>query len=88
MHQTSGHNNSYLLGVQLKHKYFALNLQLEFATTLIFGWWEDVVIWRVEWKCATGDSGEQCVMTSGISEMQLLSADNSDSIQRVNYCKI
>ena len=46
------------------------------------------MIWKVEWRCATRDSGEQCVMTSGISEMQLLSADNSDSIPRVNYCKI
>ena len=33
--------------------------------------------WRVEWRCASKDGGEQCVMTPGISEMQELCADSS-----------
>lgn len=30
------------------------------------------------------DGGEQCVMTSGTSEMQVLPADNLDSAQKVS----
>ena len=30
----------------------------------------------VEWRCASRNSGGQCVMTPGISEMQWLLADN------------
>ena len=33
---------------------------------------------RVEWKCASMTSGEQCVMTSGTALMLLLSANNWD----------
>ena len=39
--------------------------------------------WRVEWRCACRDSGGQCVMTSGIPEMQRLSADSLVSPQNV-----
>ena len=38
---------------------------------------------RAEWKCASVDNGEQYVMTPGISEMQVLPADNLDSPQNV-----
>ena len=32
----------------------------------------------VEWKCATTVRGEQCAMTTGITQMQQLSADSLD----------
>ena len=63
--------------------YVALYLQL--ATVLIFGWWEEGTILRVEWRCASRDSGELCVITPGISEMQWLSADNLVLLQNVGY---
>jgi len=44
---------------------------------LIFGWWEVGMSWRVEWRYASRDSGEQFVMTPGISETQVLYADSS-----------
>jgi len=50
---------------------------LQLAMIPIFGWWEVGMSWRVEWRCASGDSGEQCVMTPGILQMQVLYADSS-----------
>ena len=41
--------------------------------------------WRVEWRCACRDSGGQCVMTSGISEMRVLPADSLDSPLNVRW---
>ena len=35
------------------------------------------MILKVVWRCATGDTGGQCVMITGISEMQVLPADSS-----------
>ena len=32
------------------------------------------------WRSVSGESGGQCVMTTGIVQMQLLSVDNSDSV--------
>ena len=58
-------------------------LQFQFATTLIFGWKEERTVWRVEWRCASRESGEQCVITIGILEMQWLSADSLVTPQNV-----
>ena len=42
------------------------------------------MIGKVEWRCASKDSGEQCVITSpGISLMQWLPADSFVSPQNV-----
>ena len=41
--------------------------------------------WRVEWRCATRDSGGQCVMIPGITVMQWWSADSLVSPQSVGY---
>ena len=38
------------------------------------------MVLRVEWKCVFRDNGEQCVMISGIPEMQLLPADSLVSL--------
>ena len=66
-------------------KYFvSVYLYFQVATTLIFGWWEEGTILRVEWRCASRDSGGQCVMMTGIPEMQLLCADSLVSPQNVN----
>ena len=59
-------------------------LHLQVATALIFGWWEEGTILRVELRCASSDSGGQCVMTTGISEMQWLPADSLVSPQNVS----
>ena len=37
------------------------------------------------WRSVSGGSGAQCVMTFGVVQMQLLSVDNLDSIQKVNH---
>ena len=66
-------------------KYFvSVYVYFQFATTLIFGWWEEGTISRVEWRCASRDNGGQCVMMTGIPEMQQLSADSLVSPQNVN----
>ena len=44
----------------------------------MFVWWEDPISMRVEWKCASMTSGEQCVMTVGIALMLLWSASSWD----------
>ena len=36
------------------------------------------------WRCATKESGEQCVMTSGILMTQVLPADSLVSVQNVS----
>ena len=59
--------------------------QFQFVTPLIFDWKEVGIIWRVEWRCASRDSGGQCVMTTGIPVMQWLPVDSSDSLQNVNH---
>ena len=55
---------------------------------MTFSWLEEGTVWRVEWRCATRDSGGQCAMTSGISEMQWLSADNLVSLQNVRHTSV
>ena len=37
----------------------------------VFVWWEAPINMRVEWKCASMNSGGQCVMTAGAALMQL-----------------
>ena len=39
----------------------------------------------VGWRSVLGGSGAQCVMTTGIIEMLLLSVDNLDLVQKVNH---
>ena len=39
----------------------------------------------VEWRSVLGESGAQCVMTTGITTMQVLPVDNLDLIQKVNH---
>ena len=39
----------------------------------------------VEWRSVLGGFGAQCVMTVGIIQMQLLSVDNLDSVQKVGH---
>ena len=46
--------------------------------TEMFVWWEAPISMKVEWRCASMTSGEQCVMTFGIQLMLLLSASNWD----------
>ena len=50
------------------------------ATALMemFVWWEAPISMRVEWRCASMNSGGQCVMTTGTALMLLLSASNWD----------
>ena len=57
--------------------------QFQFATTLIFSWKEERTNWKVVWRCASKDSGGQCVIMTGILEMQWLSADSLISPQNV-----
>ena len=61
-----------------------VSLYLQLATILIFGWWKEGTILRVELRCASKDSGGQCVMMTGIPEMQWLSADSLVSPQNVS----
>ena len=46
--------------------------------TLIFGSLMEVMIWKAGWKFVLTGSGAQCVMTSGITKMQLLCAGSWD----------
>ena len=46
--------------------------------TLIFGSPMEVMIWKAGWKFALTRSGAQCVMTFGITKMQLLCAGSWD----------
>ena len=61
-----------------------VSLHLQFATILIFGWWEEGTILRVELRCASRDSGGQCVMMTGTTVMQWLPADSLVSPQNVS----
>ena len=45
---------------------FVSSLFLQLAMTMIFGWKEEEIILRVEWRCASRGSGGQCVITPGI----------------------
>ena len=44
----------------------------------MFVLWEAPISMKVEWKCASMTSGEQCVMTAGAVLMQLWSASSWD----------
>ena len=45
---------------------------------VMFVWWEAPISMRVEWRCASMTSGEQCVMTIGTAQMLLWSVINWD----------
>ena len=53
-------------------------MQLETVLMVMFVWWEAPISMRVEWRCASMTSGEQCVMTVGALLMQVWSADSWD----------
>ena len=63
---------------------YSVSLYLQLAMTPIFGWQEVGMNWRVELRYAPRDSGEQCVMTPGTLEMQVLPADSLVSPQNVS----
>jgi len=42
----------------------------------MFVWWEVPISMRVEWRCASMTSGEQCVMMAGAVLMPLWSASS------------
>ena len=46
----------------------------------MFVWWEAPIAMRVEWRCASMTSGEQCVMTPGTALMLLWSASSWDML--------
>ena len=46
----------------------------------MFVWWEALISMKVEWRCASMTSGEQCVMTTGTTLMLLWSASNLDML--------
>ena len=46
----------------------------------MFVWWEAPISMRVEWRCASMTSGEQCVMTSGTTLTLLWSAISWDML--------
>ena len=48
------------------------------ATMEMLVWWEAPINMRVEWRCASMISGEQCVMTAGAVLMQMWSAGSWD----------
>ena len=50
------------------------------ATVLMvmFVWWEAPISMRVEWRCASMSSGEQCVIPPGTALMLLWSASSWD----------
>ena len=72
-----------------------MHLQLQFATTLTFSWWEERKILMVELRCATRDSGKHCVIRLGIGlgipMMQKSSADSlisSQSVRQNDLCSV
>ena len=44
----------------------------------MFVWWEAPISMKVEWKCASMTSGEQCVIMAGTGLMLLWSANSWD----------
>ena len=72
-----------------------MHLQLQFATTLTFSWWEERKILMVELRYATRDSGKHCVIRLGIGlgipMMQKSSADSlisSQSVRQNDPCSV
>ena len=54
---------------------------------VMFVWWEAPISMRVEWRCASMTSGEQCVMTPGTALMLLWSAGSwgMDTLEVSDY---
>ena len=46
---------------------------------VMFVWWMAPISMRVEWRCVSMTSGEQCVMTDGTALMLLWSANSWDT---------
>ena len=53
-------------------------MTVETALMEMFVWWKAPISMRVEWRCASMTSGEQCVMTAGTVLMPVWFADNWD----------
>jgi len=53
-------------------------MQVKTVLMEMFVWWEALISMRVEWRCASMTSGEQCVMTAGTVSMPLWSANSWD----------
>ena len=51
-------------------------MPVETVLMVTFVWWEDPISMRVEWRCASITSGEQCVITAGTFLMPLWYANN------------
>ena len=51
---------------------------------VMYNWWEDIPVWKEEWKCVWTTFGEQCVVTTGTIMKLVLSVLNLDSQEQVN----
>ena len=67
---------------QVQYTIFSIHLlqpkQVATVPMVMFVWWEASISMRVEWRCASMTSGEQCVMTTGTALMPLSSASSWD----------
>ena len=79
-----------LLGLEDPTVKYIRSLQLMPVATVLmemFVWWEAPISMRVEWRCASVTSGEQCVITTGTALMLLLSASSWDMrLLEVSIC--
>ena len=60
---------------------------------VMFVWWEAPISMRVEWRCASMTSGEQCVMMVGAALMQVWSASSwvmqlPEVSTNVSHCEV
>ena len=57
---------------------FSLQEPLQNAMRLQFDWQMALLLPTGEWRCVTGESGEPCAATAGMSEMLQWSVENLD----------
>ena len=65
-----------MMSCPYEHYYSLQSIPVETVLMVMFIWWEAPISMRVEWRCASMTSGEQCVMTTGTALMLRLSADS------------
>ena len=67
---------------QVQYTIFSIHLlqpkQVATVPMVMFVWWEASISMRVEWRCASMNSGGRCVMTTGTPLMLQLSASSWD----------
>ena len=51
-------------------------MPVEIVPMVMFVWWEARISMKVEWRCVSMTSGEQCVMMAGALLMQVWSASS------------